>query len=169
MKLFFSIILLVITADQVTKKLAVNMLRDGDRSISIIPNLFSLTYAENRGVAFGVEFAPPAVLLLLTALITAAVVFYVINAKIRKPLFLLPFGLIVGGGIGNMIDRVSIGHVTDFLYFDLYHGYIFGTWVSLWPIFNVADSAITTGACMLILFYNRLFPDATPKEKNNAG
>ncbi|NHQ60173.1 signal peptidase II [Chlorobium sp. BLA1] len=169
MKLFLSLILLVITADQLTKKLAVTLLRDSAQTFTIIPNLFSLTYAENKGVAFGVEFAPPAVLLLLTGLITATVVFYVIRSKNRSPLFLLSFGLIVGGGIGNMIDRVSIGHVIDFIYFDLYHGNIFGTWVSLWPIFNVADSAITTGACMLILFYNRVFPDATAREQNNAG
>jgi len=169
MKLFFSLILLVITADQLTKKLAVSVLRDAAQTITIIPNLFSLTYAENRGVAFGVEFAPPAVLLLLTCMITAAVVFYVIAAKNRKPLFLLSFGLIVGGGIGNMIDRVSIGHVVDFIYFDLYHGTIFGTELSLWPIFNIADSAITTGACILILFYNRLFAETMASNNNNAG
>jgi len=169
MKLFFSLILLVITADQLTKKLAVSVLRDAAQTITIIPNLFSLTYAENRGVAFGVEFAPPAVLLLLTCMITAAVVFYVIAAKNRKPLFLLSFGLIGGGGIGNMIDRVSIGHVVDFIYFDLYHGTIFGTELSLWPIFNIADSAITTGACILILFYNRLFAETMASNNNNAG
>ena len=66
-----------------------------------------------------------------------------------------------------MIDRISIGRVVDFIYFDLYHGVIFGTYLSLWPIFNIADSAITIGACMLILFHNRLFPEETPAEKSN--
>jgi signal peptidase II len=162
MKLFFSLILLVISVDQLTKKLAITFLRDGVQSIAIIPDLFSLTYAENKGVAFGLEFAPPIVLLLLTGLITAIVLYYVIQSKNRTTLFLLPFALITGGGIGNMIDRIVHGKVVDFIYFDLYHGHIFGTYLSLWPIFNIADSAITIGACMLILFHNKLFPDGSP-------
>ncbi len=165
MKLFLSLILLVITLDQWTKKLAITFLRDGVQNITIIPDFFSLTYAENKGVAFGLEFAPPAILLLLTGLITAIVFFYVIRSKNRSALFLLPFALITGGGIGNMIDRMRLGHVVDFIYFDLYHGHVFGTYLSLWPIFNIADSAITIGACMLILFYNKLFPVESPNVK----
>ena len=167
MKLFFSLILLVITLDQWTKKLAITFLRDGVQNISIIPNFFSFTYAENKGVAFGLEFAPPAVLLLLTGLITTIVLFYVIRSKNRSALFLLPFALITGGGIGNMIDRITLGKVVDFIYFDLYHGHVFGTWLSLWPIFNIADSAITIGACILILFHNRIFPLENPNVKSD--
>jgi signal peptidase II len=167
MKLFFALILLVITTDQLTKRLAITFLRDGVQSITIIPNLFSLTYAENRGVAFGLEFAPPTVLLLLTGLITAIVLLYVIRSKNRTTLFILPFALITGGGIGNMIDRVTHGRVVDFIYFDLYHGHVFGSYLSLWPIFNIADSAITIGACILIIFHNKLFPVGSPAVKND--
>ena len=167
MKWFFTLILLVVTVDQLTKKLAIRVLRDAGQSITIIPDLLSLTYTENKGVAFGMEFAPAGMLLLLTGLITIIVLVYVILSKNRTTLFLVPFALIVGGGIGNMIDRVILGRVVDFIYFDLYHGKIFGTYLSLWPIFNVADSAISIGACMLILFHNRIFPEDNPKEKNN--
>jgi signal peptidase II len=167
MKLFFSLIVLVVTIDQLTKKLAITFLKDAAQSITIIPDLLSLTYTENKGVAFGMEFAPPIVLLLLTGLITVVVLLYVIFSKNRTTLFLLPFALIVGGGTGNMIDRVIIGRVVDFIYFDLYHGKLFGTYLSLWPIFNIADSAITIGACMLILFHNRIFPESIPTETNN--
>ena len=167
MKWFFTLILLVVTVDQVTKKLAISALKDAAQSITIIPDLLSLTYTENKGVAFGMEFAPPAMLLLLTGLITLVVLFYVILSKNRTSLFLVPFALIVGGGAGNMVDRVILGRVVDFIYFDLYHGKIFGTYISLWPIFNIADSSITIGACMLILFHNRIFPDGNPTEKNN--
>ncbi len=167
MKWFFPLILLVVTVDQLTKKLAIRVLRDAGQSITIIPDLLSLTYTENKGVAFGMEFAPAGMLLLLTGLITIIVLVYVILSKNRTTLFLVPFALIVGGGIGNMIDRVILGRVVDFIYFDLYHGKIFGTYLSLWPIFNVADSAISIGACMLILFHNRIFPEDNPKEKNN--
>ncbi|NTW55815.1 MAG: signal peptidase II [Chlorobiaceae bacterium] len=164
MKWFVAIILLVIGIDQFTKKLAVDYLSNLPDGISIIPGLFSLTFAQNRGVAFGVEFAPPAMLLLLTGLITLAVLFYVFRSKRNDAIFLVPFALIVGGGIGNMIDRITIGRVVDFIYFDLYHGKVFGYYLSLWPIFNVADSAITVGACMLVLFHNRVFPQDTPEE-----
>ena len=167
MKWFFTLILLVITVDQLTKKLAIRVLRDAAQSITIIPDLLSLTYTENKGVAFGMEFAPAGMLLLLTGVITIIVLVYVILSKNRTTLFLVPFALIVGGGIGNMIDRVILGRVVDFIYFDLYHGKIFGTYLSLWPIFNVADSAISIGACMLILFHNRIFPEDNPTEKNN--
>ncbi len=167
MKWFFPLILLVVTVDQLTKKLAIRVLRDAGQSITIIPDLLSLTYTENKGVAFGMEFAPAGMLLLLTGLITIIVLVYVILSKNRTTLFLVPFALIVGGGIGNMIDRVILGRVVDFIYFDLYHGKIFGTYLSLWPIFNVADSAISIGACMLILFHNRIFPEDNPTEKNN--
>ena len=167
MKWFFTLILLVVTVDQLTKKLAIRVLRDAGQSITIIPDLLSLTYTENKGVAFGMEFAPAGMLLLLTGLITIIVLVYVILSKNRTTLFLVPFALIVGGGIGNMIDRVILGRVVDFIYFDLYHGKIFGTYLSLWPIFNVADSAISIGACMLILFHNRIFPEDNPTEKNN--
>ncbi len=167
MKWFFTLILLVVTVDQLTKKLAIRVLRDAGQSITIIPDLLSLTYTENKGVAFGMEFAPAGMLLLLTGVITIIVLVYVILSKNRTTLFLVPFALIVGGGIGNMIDRVILGRVVDFIYFDLYHGKIFGTYLSLWPIFNVADSAISIGACMLILFHNRIFPEDNPTEKNN--
>jgi len=167
MKWFFPLILLVVTVDQLTKKLAIRVLRDAGQSITIIPDLLSLTYTENKGVAFGMEFAPAGMLLLLTGVITIIVLVYVILSKNRTTLFLVPFALIVGGGIGNMIDRVILGRVVDFIYFDLYHGKIFGTYLSLWPIFNVADSAISIGACMLILFHNRIFPEDNPTEKNN--
>ncbi|KZK74222.1 MAG: lipoprotein signal peptidase [Pelodictyon luteolum] len=159
MKLFTMIALSVIAADQLTKQLAVSFLRDMQQSITIIPGFFSFTYAENRGVAFGMEFAPPFILLMLTGAIVLGVLVFVARSRNRSPLFLSAFALIAGGGIGNMIDRIASGRVTDFIYFDLYKGELFGHWVSLWPIFNIADSAITIGACMLVLFYNRIFPD----------
>ncbi len=159
MKWFFSLIVFIIAADQFTKKLAVEFLKNKAQSIPIISDFFSFTYAENRGIAFGLELAPPLVLLLLTGLITAAVLWYVIVSKKRSTMFLVAFALITGGGIGNMIDRIILGYVVDFIYFNIYNGYIFGSYLSLWPIFNVADSAITIGASLLLIFHNTIFPE----------
>ena len=84
MKWFFTLILLVVTVDQLTKKLAIRVLRDAAQSITIIPDFLSLTYTENKGVAFGMEFAPAGMLLLLTGLITIIVLVYVILSKINS-------------------------------------------------------------------------------------
>ena len=92
-------------------------------------------------------------------MITAAVLWYVLRSDNRKVIFLLPFSLILGGGVGNMIDRMVRGYVVDFIYFNLYNGYVGNIYLSLWPIFNIADSAITIGGAMLLLFHRTLFPD----------
>lgn len=159
MILFFSIALLIIAADQFSKYLALRYLRDAHQSISIIPDFFSFTYAENKGIAFGMELAPQTILLLFTIIISSAVLWYVIRSKNRTLLFLLPFSLIFGGGIGNMIDRIVRGYVVDFIYFNLYNGYVGTTYLSLWPIFNIADSAITVGGALLLIFHRTIFPD----------
>lgn len=161
MKWFTTLVLLVIGADQLSKKAAMMLLRDQQRSIKLIPDFFSLTYAENRGIAFGLEFAPPLALFFITLLITSLVFWYVLRSENRSLLFLSTFALIVGGAIGNMIDRITMGRVVDFIYFDLYNGTIFGYHLFLWPIFNLADSAITTGACLILLFHNRFLATGT--------
>lgn len=157
MLLFFLISALVIALDQFTKQLAVNHLMQNEGSIILIADWLKLTYTENSGIAFGVSLGPQKLLITITVLILVALLLYVILSKNRKPSFLITFGLILGGGIGNLIDRATVGRVVDFIHVDLYQGYLFGSWVSLWPVFNVADSAITIGACILLVLYNRIF------------
>lgn len=157
MLLFFFIAIIVVAFDQFTKKLAVDYLMQNEGSIILIANWLKLTYTENSGIAFGVSLGSQAVLITITALILVALLVYVVLSKNRKPAFLVTFGLILGGGIGNLIDRATVGSVVDFIHVDIYQGYLFGSWVSLWPVFNIADSAITVGACLLLLLYNRIF------------
>ncbi|WP_294345338.1 signal peptidase II [Prosthecochloris sp.] len=157
MLLFFLIAILVVALDQFTKKLAVDYLMQNEGSITLIANWLKLTYTENSGIAFGVSLGSQAVLITITTLILAALLVYVVLSKNRKPSFFVTFGLILGGGIGNLIDRATVGRVVDFIHVDIYQGYLFGSWVSLWPVFNIADSAITIGACLLLFLYNRIF------------
>jgi len=125
MRWFFFLLLSIIGLDRFTKQLAILFLRNTGESITIIPGMLSFTYAENRGIAFGMEFLPPSVLLALTTIIVSGVIFYTLRQENPHPLFLASFGLIAGGGIGNLIDRFTTGRVVDFIYFDLYRGRAF--------------------------------------------
>ena len=160
MPLFFLLAVLFAVLDRLTKILAIRYLRDLDHSIVIVPDWLKLTYAENLGIAFSVKFLPPSGLLLLTIAISVGVILFVWKSKNRTPLFITAFALILGGGVGNLTDRILLGHVVDFIHFDLWQGIILGRSLSLWPIFNVADSCITIGACMLIVLHEKIFgPD----------
>lgn len=157
MLLFFLVTGLVIALDQFTKQLAINSLMQNENSLVLIADWLKLTYTENTGIAFGISLGSHSLLIAITALILAALLLYVVFSKNRTPVFLVTFGLILGGGIGNLIDRVAFGRVVDFIHVDIYQGYLFGSWMSFWPVFNIADSAITVGACILLIWHNKIF------------
>ena len=156
MLLFFLVTGLVVALDQFTKQLAINSLMQNKKSLVLIADWLKLTYTENTGIAFGISLGSHSLLIAITALILAALLLYVVFSKNRTPVFLVTFGLILGGGVGNLIDRVAFGRVVDFIHVDIYQGYLFGSWMSLWPVFNIADSAITVGACILLIWHNKI-------------
>ncbi len=124
----------VLAVDQATKALVRAGMERGD-SDPILPGL-KLVNVRNTGVAFGFLSDGGALVAAVTAVALAALlVFFVLNR--RRPLAWLPVGLLLGGAVGNLIDRVAEGSVTDFI--DL----------PLWPAFNVADMAITFGVLAL--------------------
>jgi signal peptidase II len=160
--------LVVLTVDQVTKIAAHAWLR-GHGPVEVVPNLFNLWYSRNPGGLFGYfgSLGAPWRTILLTAFpLLAVVVIGVFLAKTDEPDRSTKFGLalILGGAVGNLIDRVFRGEVVDFL--DVYASNEraaawlverFGT--AHWPTFNVADSAIVVGAFLLVL--DILRPDRT--------
>jgi signal peptidase II len=123
----------------------------------LIPGFLNLTHVRNTGVAFGLfasqGMAGVLTLLGLAALTAVSVYFWF--APVRDRLLLIALALVVGGAIGNLIDRVSSGAVTDFVdvYIGLHH----------WPSFNVADSAISIGIVLMALdsFRSRHDPHAS--------
>jgi len=146
-RLFLVLAITVLVADQVTKAAATAWLLPAG-STTIIPGLFDLSYTLNTGAVFGVfrEMADPWRSLLLTIVPLIAVLIVIVMAWRTEPRLLRPhaaLGLIFGGAIGNMVDRLRLGAVVDFLefYIGAYH----------WPNFNIADSAICVGVGLLIL------------------
>ena len=139
-----SLAALVISLDQLSKWWITDFIMQPPRIIPVTP-FFNLVLGYNRGVSFGIfdsHFPLNQWLLSLVALaITAALVIWL--ARADKPWLVVTLGLIIGGAIGNVIDRLVDGAVIDFLDFH------WGT--HHWPAFNVADTGITMGAAALIL------------------
>lgn len=136
---------LVIVLDQFTKKLVTHYF-ELHASVPVIPNFFDLVYVRNKGAAFGIlaDSAYRVPVLLVTT--SVAVVFLVWLYRQYRPDQLLArcgLSLVLGGAVGNLIDRLRFGEVVDFIYVHWYDHY--------WPAFNVADSAICVGVGMLLL------------------
>jgi signal peptidase II len=131
--LFYGVILLALALDQVTKAWATASLAPVER-VRIIPGFFNLTYEENTGIAFGM-FAGHGLLVALGMIALAALALYYsrdLNWVSWEPNVV--GGCLVGGAVGNLLDRSRLGYVVDFL--DVYVGR------HHWPVFNVADSLI---------------------------
>ncbi len=139
--------LIVVVLDQLTKAIVLaNM--ELHQSIPVIDGFFALTYVRNTGAAFGI-FADQAsslrvpMLLAVAVLALGVLLWFVRTIPVDRRAVIAACGGVLGGAIGNMIDRAAYGEVIDFLdvYVGSYH----------WPAFNVADSAITVGVIVLCL------------------
>lgn len=138
--IIISIILLCI--DQISKLLVVNLLTKTD-SIAIIKNFFYLTYINNDGAAFSILVGKRVLLILIAVLVIVMLIRYIKKNNIQNKLELVSISLIIGGSLGNLIDRVVRGYVIDFLDFKIFN-YNF-------PIFNLADTFIVIGVFLLLL------------------
>ncbi len=138
----------IILLDRLTKLWITTHLAPG-HNIQIIPGVFALSHVYNTGAAFSLfaeSLSPHAVRYALIAFsILAAIVVLGMIARVGRTLSAtgIALGLILGGAIGNLYDRVKLSYVIDFLQVKIIHYH--------WPDFNVADSAIVVGACLLLL------------------
>jgi len=138
--------LAVVLADQATKAVVERMLVLHE-TIALTP-FFALSYVRNTGAAFGVLAAAPVgvrlpLFLTVTVVASAAVVSYLRRTPADQRWRVAALGAVLGGAIGNLLDRVRYGEVVDFL--DLHWGELH------WPAFNVADAAITVGVAIVLL------------------
>lgn len=141
---FYLIAVLVIVADQITK-IWVNAALDYREVIPVIP-FFNITLAYNPGAAFSFLADQPGwqrwFFSILATVVSVMLIVWIKKLPPQERSLGYPLGLILGGAVGNLIDRLAYGHVIDFLdvYYDMHH----------WPAFNIADSAICIGAVLML-------------------
>jgi signal peptidase II len=129
------VLAVVLACDQLTKELAASAIT-GDERRAVLPGI-DLVHVRNDGVAFGVLSGGGAVVVAVIAVALLGLLVY-FASHAERPLVWLPTGLLVGGALGNLIDRAGDGEVTDFVK------------LPLWPAFNLADVAITVGVLALV-------------------
>ncbi len=149
---WISLALLAVVLDQVTKILAVKYLMPVN-TVPIIKSVLHLTYLENTGAAFGSLKNSRWVFLAVSTFAIIALVFYMFRFKPKNRVLSAGLAFIIGGGIGNMIDRIAKGYVVDFVDFRLVN----------FAVFNVADSFVCVGAALVIIY---IFFFAEKEDKN---
>lgn len=141
MFLWIAIMVLAVFLDQLTKYLTILFLKPVD-TLPIIEDVLHLTYVENTGAAFGMMKDQRWLFMIVSTVAIIALLIYLFKKKTQPKLENLAIAFIVGGGIGNMIDRVLLGYVVDMIDFRLIN----------FAVFNVADSFVCVGAGLLMLY-----------------
>lgn len=134
----WAIVVFTVLSDQVAKLLASQGLTQGAAPRAVVEGFFYLTLVHNTGAAFGVFPNQALFFLIVSGLAVITIAIFLRKKPVSLPRD-LGFALILGGAVGNLIDRVRLGYVVDFFDF------------RIWPVFNVADSAITVGALLVII------------------
>jgi len=146
-KIFWLVATVAFVADRLSKAVVVRLMTP-NQSIPVIPGVFHLTLVKNPGAAFGMLANQRTLFLVITGVVIVAVLYYSRLVGPEQTLLQVSLGLQMAGAAGNLIDRATSGLVVDFLD------------VRIWPVFNVADSAVVVGTGLLILALLR-----TPQDK----
>lgn len=137
--LISSITLIIILIDQITKFL-INANFQLNQSFPLIKNILHLTYIQNFGAGFGILQNQQWILIFVSLFVIGVIYYYIDRIKEKEILLQVLVGFVLGGTIGNLIDRLIYGFVIDFLDF------------RIWPVFNIADSFVTIGVIGLIIY-----------------
>ena len=160
MAIVYLLLALVIAGvDQLIKYFVLENLVDAGR-VTAIPHILDLIYVENRGVAFGMFSDMRWFFVVITSIVIIAFIVMLFKGGYKSKLFSISCALIVGGGIGNLIDRLAYGFVVDYLQLSFFS-----------PVCNFADYCITIGTVLLViylLFYSDLSKDNKKEKRENA-
>lgn len=159
----------ILALDQATKMLVVQTMYRS-QSIPLIGDWLSLTYTENPGMAFGITFGPKSLITYFSIFATAVILFYLISIRKGYAPYRTSLALVLGGALGNIVDRVFYGaliygepffqgRVVDFIHVNVWRGYLpesipllGGKYIALFPIWNVADMSIVVGVVGILVF-----------------
>ena len=139
--------------DQLFKILIVNNLQLNE-NVNVLGDVFKITYVRNDGVAFGMFSGMQWLFIVITVLMMGAIIFYMFKKRPDSKLFYFTVALIIGGGIGNLIDRICYGYVVDYLSLSFFK-----------PVCNFADYCITVGVILLAV-YLLFFADKKDRKKD---
>lgn len=145
--LYVAISLIIIVLDQITKFYAIKMLK-GNTPIIIIKNFLQLNYVENFGAAFGILQNKKVFFVVMTTIVVIGIIIYIKTNINLTTIMKIALTMVVGGAIGNLIDRIRLGYVIDFVDVNFWGLYDF-------PVFNIADSSIVIATfliCYLVVF-----------------
>ena len=172
--LIYITVILIVILDQISKLIIKSSMQLYD-SFQVLGNFFRITYIENPGMAFGIQIENKIVFTLLSIIAAIIVLVYLIRLPDERFLFRFALSLIMGGAIGNLIDRLFKGRVVDFLdveFFDISipsFQFLFlnfpGYSLTRWPVFNVADSAVTCG--MILIAWLIIFQKSAQKQEQS--
>lgn len=138
--MYYIIIALVLISDQVVKGLVTGSMAVG-QSIPLIDKVFYLTYVQNTGAAFSNFEGQRILLISVTSVMIAALIFYLVKKRHDEHWTLLAaLALIIAGGLGNLLDRIRLGYVVDMFDFQF------------WPVFNIADIGVCVGCGFMVLY-----------------
>ena len=148
----------LVALDQLVKFWAEHSLSQVD-TIALIPGVFHLTYVQNFGAAFNTMNNQRLLLVVLTSAVLLVIFVLLLLGKLRSPWMVVSWSLILAGGAGNLIDRLFLGFVTD----------MFQTLFMNFPIFNVADICIVTGAVLGVIYYLWIYERFDQKRSERHG
>lgn len=152
--MYILLILVLIAADQASK-IAVQQMLSGKPSLPIIPGIFHLTYVENRGAAFGLMVGKQIFFAVVAALVIIAGLICIYKKSYGK-LVNISISMVIAGAVGNLIDRLKLGYVVDFLDFRIVWNYVF----------NVADVFVIVGTFLLCVSMIASDVKESRKDKN---
>lgn len=176
-----SLSLFIVLADQITKLFvkgisipALGIHVEGYRygsSMEILGDFVRLTYIENPGMAFGIDIGGKLFFSLFSVLASIGILVYLVKARSEPFGFRLALAMILGGAVGNLIDRVFYGvifqeaplfygRVVDFIDVDFFNVSLFGYHLSRWPVFNIADASVSVGVVVMLFTHRRPHPEA---------
>jgi signal peptidase II len=135
-------------------------------SVPIVGDFFKMTFIENPGMAFGIDVGGKFFLTIFSTLASAGILYYLFKIRDEALIIRVSLAMILGGAIGNLIDRVFYGvifgdgplfygKVVDFFDVDFFNIDFAGFHISRWPIFNVADAAVSIGVVLLLIFHRK--------------